>query len=565
MADTEGGKLELRTDARAEYASYDAMRASIQRLKPMRPVDASTLITGMRCRKEYYDTLEQRSKKALKLAQRTAQATIDDLRSAQEAACESTTFWETRSEALTTEVGLTNVQISLLKSQLAQAEADFSQAQTELAQTQTELAQTQTDLAQSQTDLAQSQTDLAQSQAQAAAAAAAIPTLPSRVPAVRKLDDLMYAVTKFLRDKHTTLLAQSASAPNSTASPAKEETWIQQRNTNPQFSTVREITYRPPTKGSTEGKWFFDSSDKKGDPKALDDFVEITDPAIGAQLRQLGHMTPSRKLFKPAVGTQVTYSYNNHTYEASVVYSVKPWIAAQQQAAPKSESVEFQMMLQGPFFAPSKKELDQYGANVDTDEAMHEIVGHVKLAELATLWSSFSYGFSYDELLSTLWVKPKWFASWLETAKSGDYEIRVVGHGVRSSPIDALAKDPRGFNFAKSNAGRATGDGGQGFGIYVSPLDAIPADYNTHGKYGTMLLGLLLVEKPTNAGLQAQTTTTTSAASYQVSTAAYEFYSLDVHHSGFRPGYLGLGATVNDAICVRDQTLLLWLGKVVAK
>lgn len=500
-----GGKLELHTDAHAE------MRARIEKLKPMRPVDVSILLAGKRCMKEYYDTLEERSKKAVKLSQ-TAQVTIDHLRRAHE-----------------DDVTSANIHISLLKSQLAQAEADLTQSQADVVQLQTQ---------------------------------AAVSCPPKCVSAMTKLDDLIDDVSTFLADKHLTLLANTTTQFGSVPVIAKE-TWMQQKNTNPQFSTIREIKYTPPTKGSTQGKWFFDSSDKKQDPKALDNFVEITDPAICTKLQQLGYLTPTRKLFKPAFGSMVTYSYNNHTYEVSVVYSVKPWFAALQPAA-KSESVACQMMLHGPFFAPSNKELEQYGANVDTNEAMHEIVGHAKLAKFATLWSSFSYGFCYDEQRSTLWVKPKWLATWLETAKFKDYEIRVVGHGVRSCSIDTLANDPRGFDLAKCyQGGRAQGDGGKGYGIYVSPLDAIPADYNNKndGGYGTMVIGLLLVEKP-DAG---RTATTTSSASYQVSTGAYEFYSLDTHSPGFRPDYLAKSAYENDAYCVRDPTLFLPLGKVVAK
>eukprot|EP00966_Prymnesium_polylepis_P176368 4082545-Prymnesium_polylepis.1 len=52
------------------------------------------------------------------------------------------------------------------------------------------------------------------------------------------------------------------------------------------------------------------------------------------------------------------------------------------------------------------------------------------------------------------------------------------------------------------NMGRARGDGSHGFGIYVSPLDCIPADYtNVSGghKDGTFVLGLLQVPKASTA------------------------------------------------------------------
>eukprot|EP00966_Prymnesium_polylepis_P220368 5097653-Prymnesium_polylepis.1 len=82
--------------------------------------------------------------------------------------------------------------------------------------------------------------------------------------------------------------------------------WIMQKNVNPSYLTVREITY-------ASKKWYFDSSDKKNDPSAS--ATRLTRRTIVVQLAGLGSFTAVRKTFKPKVGNKVTYSFNNHTYE----------------------------------------------------------------------------------------------------------------------------------------------------------------------------------------------------------------------------------------------------------
>ena len=99
---------------------------------------------------------------------------------------------------------------------------------------------------------------------------------------------------------------------------------------------------------------------------------------------------------------------------------------------------------------------------------MRAVAGHAGLAGLAELWSSFSCGFRYDPARTQLWVKPFLLGRWLTLLHDREYEVRVVGHGVRSGRYDQLAKDPAGF---KPESWHEHGNG-----IYVSPFDAIPAD-----------------------------------------------------------------------------------------
>ena len=340
--------------------------------------------------------------------------------------------------------------------------------------------------------------------------------------------------------------------------------WIMQKNTNPTYLTVRELKYVNATK-----KWCFDSSDKRNDPTAQANWIEITDTGATTALNSLGKFTDIRKHFKPTIGSKTTYTFGQHTYEVEVVRAVKPWEAVSFQnslstqaatvAPVPSSTPNKHMLVEGPFFRPSNQRVKAYGDNLDTLSEMSEVIGHKQLTELATYWSSFSQGFKYDETKTELWVKPKWLSTWLNTLKYNDHEIRVVGHGVRKGDFSNLAKDPRGFNLAFCAQGRARGDGSHGFGIYVSPFDAIPADYTnfsggSNGD-GTFVLGLLQVPKPTTT---FHPTSTSSSASYQTANGSLEFY----HLGSSRQNYIANSSVTNDAYNVRDQTLFLTLGKV---
>ena len=191
---------------------------------------------------------------------------------------------------------------------------------------------------------------------------------------------------------------------------------------------------------------------------------------------------------------------------------------------------------------------------------MRAVAGHAGLAGLAELWSSFSCGFRYDPARTQLWVKPFLLCRWLTLLHHREYEVRVVGHGVRSGRYDQLAKDPSGFNVAKSQ------HGAHGYGVYVSPFDAIPADYGRRSTQlpgapvypdGTFVLALLLTEP--GAGTLGR--------------PAHEGGGMKWFHLGSaRPGYIEngpSGATPGnlplDAIVVKDPSLLLPLGLVVAR
>ena len=524
--------------------------------KPMKHVGKRVLEVGKTCMEHFNRVLEEEEKEAAVMMQASAdyRATMDSLHDKYAAEIQK------REDALATAS--------------AEKEQEVSEAQAEIKRLQDVIVQQQNDAA---TQLAKVQAEAEATKKKALARAAASEAAlkkkkaepqVARTLAQDTLELIMKDVMQSYSDKLAAWQAQQAAAVAAPAAPGIPKpvpsVWIMQKNTNPTYLTVRELTYQ-------SKKWFFDSSDKKNDPTAQDNLVEITDPAVVAALAGLGTFSAVRKTFKPKVGNKVTYTSGQHSYEVEVVRSVKPWreaIYQQQIAAPPaaaantpSANVNMHMLLEGPFFTPSKNQIKAYSEDLDTKPEMHNVTGHKQLAELATFWSSFSQGFKYDEITTELWVKPKWLSTWLNTLKHSDHEIRIVAHGVRSGNFDALAKDPRGFNLAMCNMGRARGDGGHGFGIYVSPLDCIPADYtnvsHTH-KDGTFVLGLLQVPNPKTTTFQS---TGTSSSAYQTANGALEFY----HLGSARSGYLAASSTENDAYNVRDQTLFLTLGMVTTK
>ena len=455
----------------------------------------------------------------------------------------------------------------------AQKAKEASEAKAEIDRLQGLLAEQQK---QAVAELAKVQAEAESSKraalAKAAASEAALKkqqkTAPSLLSAKDSLEMIIADVMQSYRDKRSAFDAGAAptQAPAAAGVPKPVASlWLSQKNTNPSYLTVREVWY-------INKKWYFDGSDKRGDPAAAANPIEITDAAAITALAGLGSFTAVRKAFKPKVGNKVTYTYNSHTYEVEVVRSVKPWEEAVYQQKPgapalaSSTNVNHHMLLEGPFFSPSAERVNAYGDRLDTMADQFEVTGHKDLADLATHWSSYSQKFKYDAATTELWVKPKWLATWLNTLKHSDHEVRIVAHGVRSGDFSSLAQDPRGFNLAMCNKGRAKGDGSQGYGIYVSPLDCIPADYTNVSmtqKDGTFVLGLLQVPKPSSSSASSSASTHptgTSSAAYQTQNGALEFY----HLGSSRPHYLAQAPTENDAYNVRDQTLFLALGKVSA-
>tara|TARA_B110001450_G_scaffold250482_1_gene269216 strand:- start:7128 stop:8834 length:1707 start_codon:yes stop_codon:yes gene_type:complete len=559
----------LPSEEESDDADESALAGLRESGKPMKYVGKRVLQIGKQCMDHFHHVLEEEEREvaAVKKALVDYHATIDSLHDKYAIEIQK------REDALAT--------ASAEKEQeVRELQAEIKRMQDAIVQQQNEAA---AKLATVQADAEATKKAALERTAASEAALKKIKVDPGTL-AKDSLEAIMKDVLQSYKDKAEAWVAQQP--PAATAAPAAPaipkpvaSVWIKQKNTN--TPTVRELTYQ-----SSPSMWFFDASDKTNDPTAQANLTEITDPAAVTALAGLGSFTAVRKKFKPRVGNKTTYSVGYHSYEVEVVQSVKPWEEAHyQQQLPKQQLPKQQhaappkhMLLEGPFFRPSKDQIKAYSENLDTSAEMSEVIGHKQLAELATYWSSYSQGFKYDETTTELWVKPKWLSTWLNTLKHSDNEIRIVAHGVRSSDFSALAKDPRGFNLAMCRFGRATGvaqsvanpqpcavcgipcNGSHGFGIYVSPLDCIPADYTVHTaahKDGTFVLGLLQVPKPSATAYHS---TTTSPSSYQVDNGAIEFY----HLGSRRKPYLAAGGE-NDAYNVRDQTLFLTLGMVTTK
>lgn len=530
-------------DADAEYSS-DVLRHLHETGKPMRMVGAMVQREGKRCMDFYHGRTDEdvQARKALKQAADAYQGTMDHLH-----------------EQYASEIKKREDALLAASKSSNDKDQKMSEQQAEIQRLQKQIEKQQNDAA----------TQLAASQA-----AILWASRGSKLDPLHSLNMLINDMLQSLTDKHYNLsLLAAATQPGANVPVPKPiaTVWLKQKNQNPTYLTERAVSYEKPRRGEQEGRWYFDASNKHQDPNAAAQLVEITDASIIAKLKTLGSFTTARKLFKPRIGNKCVYSFNNHTYEVEVVHQVTPWEEALYQqklkqtsaSQPSVASINKAMLLDGPFFRPSKADIDRYSTDLDTHSDMKDIVGHKQLAELATLWSSFSQGFKYDENLTEIWVKPQWLATWLNTLKfaNDSHEIRVVGHGVRSGDFSSLAKDPRGFNLAMCNMGRANGDGSKGFGIYVSPLDAIPSEYTRVSgtqSPGTMVLGLLQVPRGQSQG---QAATSTSSASYQAANGALEFY----HLGSNMPNYLAANSSENDAYNVRDQTLFLALGKIVGK
>ena len=514
--------------------------------KPMKHVGKRVLELGKTCMDHFNHVLEEEEKEASAMMKASTDyhATMDSLHNKYAVEIQK------REDALATAS--------------AEKEQEAREAQSEIKRLRDAIVQQQNDAA-TQMAKVQAEAEATKKKAleQAAASEAELKKKKTEPKAALTLAQdtmelIMKDVMQSYKDKLAAWTAQHTGSFPAPASAIPPTVWIMQKNTDKTILTVRELTYQGK-------KWFFDSSDKKANPTAQDNLTEITTATAVAALAGLGTFTAVRKNFKPKVGAKVTYSVGQFSYEAEVVRSVKPWEekAQAQLAAPTSSSnVNMHMLLEGPFFSPSKDQIEAYIENLDTKPEIHNVTGHKQLAELATAWSAYSQGFKYDEATTELWVKPKWLSTWLNTLKHSDNEIRIVGHGVRSGNFDALANDPRGFDLAMCSKGRAQGDaiGSKGFGIYVSPIDTIPADYtNLSGnrKDGTFVLGLLQVPNPRTTFHK----TDTSAESYQMANGALEFY----HLGSGRVQYLAAAHSDNDAYNVRDQTMFLTLGKVTTK
>ncbi len=396
-------------------------------------------------------------------------------------------------------------------------------------------------------------------------------TVPGRTEILSLYHTLVAAVTKTYVDKgkrHQSAWtappppAPAPPPPPPAPAPGPPVTMILQKNSSPQYLTVREIQFKPTT--SSEAAFYFDSGTTPWAPS----WTKISDSAITTTLLTLGVTVKTDKSgnvtqWKPTVGTTVQYSFNSHSYDVDVVQQPYP----QQPPAPPPPPPhpqpvykmpwEHEVLFTKSFHPVSTATLTKYLTTYDFSAladptSKKDIKGVYKggpegklVAELAQTFSSFGQKFTYCPHGSQLWVKPPWFETVLEAAKTRGYrECRILMHGCKTGDYDKLAADPTGFDIGRSN------HGAKKWGFYGACCDHISCDYASYARNsdgtlmypkGTAYIGLLFV-KP-NAG-----------------PGAYEHYFLG---SG-QPGSLQ-DSKFNDAFAVRDQCLWLPVGLALAK
>ena len=276
--------------------------------KPMKHVGKRVLEVGKTCMDHFNHVLEEEEKEAAAMMQASVdyRATMDGLHDKYAAEIQK------REDALATAS--------------AEKEQEVSEAQAEIKRLQDAIVQQQNEAA---TQLAKVQDEAEATKkkalAQAAASEAALkkkkaePQVAGTL-AQDTLELIMKDVMQSYKDKlgaYMTQQAAPAAAPAAAIPKPVASVWIMQKNTNPTYLTVRELTYQ-------SKKWYFDSSDKKNDPTAQANHTEITDPTVVVALAGLGTFTAVRKTFKPKVGNKVIYTLGQHSYEVEVVRSVPP-------------------------------------------------------------------------------------------------------------------------------------------------------------------------------------------------------------------------------------------------
>jgi hypothetical protein len=408
----------------------------------------------------------------------------------------------------------------------------------------------------------------------AAAVAAAPATAPGRTAILSLYHTLAAAVIKTYVDKgkrHQSAWTPPPAPPPAPAppppppapAPGPPVTMILQKNSSPSYLTVREIQFKPTP--SSEAAFYFDSGTTPWAPT----WTKISDSTTTTALLTLGVTLKNDKAgnvaqWKPTVGTTVQYSFGSHSYDVNVVQQPYPQQPPPPPAPPPPPPQpvykmpwEHEVLFTGSFQPVSTATLTTYlstydfsalpePANKKDIKGVYTGGAEGKLvAELAQTFSSFAQKFTYCPSSSQLWVKPPWFETVLEAAKTRGYrECRILMHGCRSGDYDKLAADPTGFDIGRSN------HGAKKWGFYGACSDHIASDYASYArnnsgalKYpdGTAYIGLLFVKSNAGAG-------------------AYEHYNL----GSTRPGSLQ-DRNVCDAFAVRDQCLWLPVGLAMAK
>lgn len=273
--------------------------------------------------------------------------------------------------------------------------------------------------------------------------------------------------------------------------------------------------------------------------EAPNHWVAITNASITSVIANLFNGTSNRVQYQTATNSYKAercpltneFRQENTSHPAHKVRRLRK---SPQPAPPVKQPLptpwQIELLLQSNSFALSNivdctRALKEYSVV----RPVETVVGSESIADLATLFSSFSQGFQYDKNKCELWSRPALLHTWLTRASVGGYSnVSLVMHG--SGHYDDIRSNPLGFEMNKSRPTNM-----KGFGIYVALTDYAPTQYNKGLPRGSGILCLLL--RPDEAG------------------GCLEQYEWGILQN----------RTVPDAINVRDPTCLLPLGLAVAK
>ncbi len=326
-----------------------------------------------------------------------------------------------------------------------------------------------------------------------------------------------------------------------------------------------------------DGKWMYDSVDRKAQPydDATWDLI-LDDRYLNALETHFG------KTLDVKNETLVYISLTGSNWHVWVQTEERPWLmdTEERRTHMLCDRIIYKSLYEHTITFPTHIFTKKMINSIDNSAEPFRVPGNA-LATLTQTWSSVSMKFEYDNISTELWVKPSMLTIWLTEASLPNKAIVFVGHGsnkkdsAQSSHWHGMCK-----SFERDNCL-------YGKGTYVSILDAIPNSYtqkepgsrgaqrgvprDTDITVGTMFVGMLIVD----------TDIVTRKVKMTVD-RQYNFYHLNLmlneqNFDKYFPAKYGMNKSaflvkdsykverIPDAIVVFDRMRLLMLGKAVGR
>ena len=331
---------------------------------------------------------------------------------------------------------------------------------------------------------------------------------------------------------------------------------IVQQNQDPQYLTKRIVQF-------DKGSWFYDQTvpPNPSNPK----WAKVTDAEAIRAYSSLGTVDATGSFVLDAKSVAVSFNYNSHSYscwvEAMPTSSGRAGAADSSDDEVDEDAWKLDVQFTGKFFVfnAAKQYFENFITLYDFDTQDKVVHGSQLIADLATQFSSVSYGAKYDVPKCQAWYKPAFTRLWLMNAKQrGFTECRVCMHGNKDGSYHLLSQDITGFNMNFS------GQGAHKWGAYLSGSDHLAWDkrYNNLNKYpaGSGCIGLLLI-KPDCPNCLKGYGCYNNKDPKMAHEGAYHHYNMPVDDGHKRSEVNGK----LNAYALRDQMLWLPLGLAVAK